>query len=640
MNSLRTKWRQVRTQLHILPKIARLLWQSAKGWTIVWGVALLIAGILPVLVLRLTKAMIDDLSVLVRSPLSWQSARPVLLIGALIGAATLLTELLQGIVEWLQAMQCELLQDRISSLVQSKAAEVDLAFYESAACHDQFYRAQSEAQTRPPVLLENLGSLLQNGISLCLIGWLISTYSIWLLAPMALSAVPAFYIVARYNWLTHRWWRQTTVERRWVEYYDRKFASAAAAPEIRLFSLGPVFSAAYQRLRSGLRDQRLKLIERQTRDRMVAAVSGLMIAGAAVAWIGWRMVRGLATLGDLALFYQSFAGGSNLVRMLTGSLGQSLSNVLHLGELFRFLEMQPSITSLAAPDRAPESLKDGLRFEAVSFSYPDSQRLALSNLTMHIPAGRITAVVGPNGAGKSTLVKLLCRFYDPTSGRVTVDGIDLRNLALDEARSLSSVLFQMPMSYDASVSENIALGDSQCNQDRVRMAAAGAGAHEFVERLPQRYMTKLGKSFAEGNELSAGEWQRVAMARAFYRQAPLVLLDEPTSFMDPWAEAEWFTRLRKLARGRTAMLVTHRFSIAMRADIIHVVDRGRLVESGTHDELVLLDGLYARSWKEQMSAGPEPEPYENRQDDLADSPRAGRIPEFGPKLTNGAVGAL
>ena len=221
-----------------------------------------------------------------------------------------------------------------------------------------------------------------------------------------------------------------------------------------------------------------------------------------------------------------------------------------------------------------------------------------------------------------------------------MDGIDLRNLALDEARSLSSVLFQMPMSYDASVSENIALGDSQCNQDRVRMAAAGAGAHEFVERLPQRYMTKLGKSFAEGNELSAGEWQRVAMARAFYRQAPLVLLDEPTSFMDPWAEAEWFTRLRKLARGRTAMLVTHRFSIAMRADIIHVVDRGRLVESGTHDELVLLDGLYARSWKEQMSAGPEPEPYENRQDDLADSPRAGRIPEFGPKLTNGAVGAL
>ncbi len=640
MKSLRNKWRQARTQFHVLPKIARLLWESARGWTIVWGIALLIAGVLPVLVLRLTKAMIDGLSVLVKSPLTWQSAKPVLIVATLIGAATLLTELLQGVVEWLQAMQCELLQDRISSLVQGKAAEVDLAFYESPACYDQFYRAQNEAQTRPPVLLENLGSLLQNGISLCLISWLVSTYSIWLLAPMALSAIPAFYIVARYNWLTHRWWQQTTVERRWIEYYDRKFSSAAAAPEIRLFGLGPIFSAAYQRLRSGLRGQRLKLIERQTRDRMVAALSGLIVAGAAVAWIGWRMVRGMATLGDLALFYQAFAGGGNLVRMLTGSLGQSLRNVLHLGELFGFLEMQPSITSPAVPDRAPARLEDGVRFEAVSFSYPDSPKLALANLTMHIPAGRITAVVGPNGAGKSTLVKLLCRFYDPTSGRITVDGINLRDLALDEARSLSSVLFQLPMSYDASVSENIALGDGQHNQDRVRAAAAGAGAHEFVERLPQRYSTKLGKSFAEGNELSAGEWQRVAMARAFYRPAPLVLLDEPTSFMDPWAEADWFARLRKLARGRTAMVVTHRFSIAMRADIIHVVDRGRLVESGTHDELLLMDGLYARSWKEQMSAGPDLESYANRQDDLADSPGVGRIPESSAKLTNGAVGAF
>jgi ATP-binding cassette subfamily B protein len=268
------------------------------------------------------------------------------------------------------------------------------------------------------------------------------------------------------------------------------------------------------------------------------------------------------------------------------------------------LKLPARITDPPEPVPAPKIIKEGLRFENVSFHYPDSQRPALRNLSLHIPAGKIVAVVGPNGAGKSTLVKLICRFYDPLSGRITLDGIDLRDMSVADVRAMSSVLFQLPVAYDATAAKNIALCDADASDfAAIQAAARAAGADDVISALPNGYQAPLGKSFDEGHELSAGEWQRVAMARAFYYRRPLVLLDEPTSFMDPWAEADWFARLRDLARERTAVVVTHRFSIAMRADLIHVMERGRVVESGSHDELLELSGLYSRSWKDQLSAG-------------------------------------
>ena len=603
MSVLERKWRQARTHLHVLPKTAHLLWDSAKGWTVAWAVALIVAGTLPILVIRLSKSLIDGLAHLSRTPFSGQTAKPVLILAALIVLFSLISELLQGGVEWLQAMQAELLEDRMSSLVQKKTSEVDLAFYETPSCHDLIYRAQDEARNRPASLLENIGSLVQNGVSLVLIGWLVATYSIWLVLVLAFSAIPAFLIIARYNLLTHQWRRETTVERRWIQYYDQKFASVSAAPEIRLFRLGIPFREAYQALRSVLRRQRLNLIQRQTRDRMLAALASLFIAGSAVAWMGWRLLHGAASLGDLTLFYQAFVGGGALVRILTGSLGQTFSSLLHLGDFFQFLNTRPAISDPSVPKAAPIGIFQNVRFENVSFQYPGVERFTLKDLNLSIPAGHIVAIVGPNGAGKSTLVKLLCRFYDPTGGRITVDGIDLREMTVEDVRSLSSVLFQLPMAYDATVKENIALGPiDSSGHTTLRRSAAAAGADEVIAHLPNGYETRLGKSFPEGNELSAGQWQRIAMARAFYRQAPLVLLDEPTSFMDPWAETDWFARLRNLAHDRTAMVVTHRFTIAKRADLIHVMNEGAVVESGTHEELLSRGGLYARSWEEQLTS--------------------------------------
>jgi ATP-binding cassette subfamily B protein len=246
-------------------------------------------------------------------------------------------------------------------------------------------------------------------------------------------------------------------------------------------------------------------------------------------------------------------------------------------------------------------VKDSIRFEGVSFTYPGAFHRALNGFDLEIPKGKVVALVGHNGAGKSTLIKLLCRFYDPDEGRILLDGVDLRALDHLALRKRIAVLFQDPVHYHASVRENIAFGDLEGLYDkaRVRQAAQDAGALEPIERLPDGFEAMLGKLFG-GAELSGGEWQRIALARAFFRQASLVILDEPTSSMDSWAEQDWLGRFRALTAGRTALMITHRFTTAMHADIIHVLDKGRVVESGTHAELVAQGGAYATSWAAQM----------------------------------------
>jgi ATP-binding cassette subfamily B protein len=288
------------------------------------------------------------------------------------------------------------------------------------------------------------------------------------------------------------------------------------------------------------------------------------------------------------------------MQTLLQNVGQLYANTLFLGNLFEFLALEPKVIDRPHPRPIPHVLTDGIRFERVSFRYPGSEGWALRDFNLDIPAGQLVALVGPNGAGKSTLVKLLCRFYDPEAGRITLDGIDLRELSLEELRSRITVLFQMPVHYNATVTENIALGDlARAPDGELQNAARAAGADEIIARLPRRYDQLLGNWFESGTELSVGEWQRIALARAFLRQAPIIALDEPTSAMDPWAEDDWLGRFRSLAAGRTAIFITHRFTTAMHADMIHVMVGGRIVESGCHEDLITDGGRYARSWAAQ-----------------------------------------
>ncbi len=313
-----------------------------------------------------------------------------------------------------------------------------------------------------------------------------------------------------------------------------------------------------------------------------------------------RTLAGNVGLGDLLLCFQAFQQCQLLLRSLLEGAGKMYKSLLFVENLDSYLELKPAI--LPGSDGKPGlPVEDSIRFENVGFTYPGSFHAALDGFNMELPRGKVIALVGHNGAGKSTLIKLLCRFYDPDVGRVLLDGTDLRKLDIVALRRRIAVLFQDPVHYHASVRENIAFGDLEGLSDvaRVREAAQDAGALEPIERLPGEFEAVLGKWFG-GAELSGGEWQRIALARAFFRRASLVILDEPTSSMDSWAEQDWLGRFRTLTEGRTALMITHRFTTAMHADIIHVLDKGRVMESGTHGELVALGATYASSWAAQM----------------------------------------
>lgn len=593
-----------RPRLRPILRTCRLIWTAARGQTIAWIIILIVLGVLPVATVIWIRLLVDSLVAGLRAGMSWTAMRPAAEYAGLVFGTALLIELAQSALEWTRTSQAELIQDYISACIHRKSVEVDMAFYESPDYYDTLYRARDDASTRPALLLEHLGSVIQNSITVVLLTLLVARYSPWLILVMLFSVAPAFFVVAHFNWLQHKWWIETTTERRWLQYYDQKFTTSAAAAEMRLFRLGPVFEQAFSGLRMSLREQRLRLVLRQSASRMGAALAGLAVVGVALAWMGWHTFHGSTTLGDLTLFYQAIAGGQGLMRGITSSLTQVYGNSLFLGEFFAFLDLKPEVRDPLRAMPGPRDLEEGIAFQNVTFHYPGSERVALKDFNLAIPAGRIVALVGPNGAGKSTLIKLLCRFYDPQGGRITLDGVDIRQFALADLRASLSVLFQTPVAYDASVRDNIAVGDlaAAANGSGIEAAARAAGAHEMISRLPRGYQTLLGKSFAEGTDLSGGEWQRIAMARAFLRKSPVILLDEPTSFMDSWAELEWFDRLRKLANSRTTLMITHRFTIAMRADWIEVMKDGVIVESGTHDMLIRRDGFYAQSWRDQIEA--------------------------------------
>ena len=602
---LDAKLRALLAQLSYLPKTLTLVWRATRGWTAAWVALLVVQGVLPVAVVYLTRPLVDGLLAAASSHGDWTRVSHALLLAAAMAAVLLLTEVLRSLTGWVRTAQSELLQDQIAELIQQKSIEADLAFYESADYHDHLHRARSDAHYRSVAMLESLGSLFQNGITLVAMVGVLASFGPWLTMALIASTLPALYVVVRHNLRVYHWRRRHAADERRAWYYDRLLTGAENAGEIRVFALGDHFKRSYRALRLQLRRENLELAKGQSLAELGAGALALLVAAAALASVGWRAVRGLITVGELALFYQAFQQGLRLARTSLENVGQLYANSVFLGNLFAFLALEPAVRDPVPSRAARVPARTGIRFIDVTFGYPGSPRLALDRFNLAIAPGQMAAIVGPNGAGKSTLLKLLCRFYDPDGGRIEIDGIDLRDLPLPELRRLVAVLFQQPVHYNDTVGDNIAFGDLVSSPDAadIRAAAEAAGADEIVRRLPQGYASLLGKSFADGAELSGGEWQRIALARAFVRQAPILILDEPTSAMDPWAEADWLDRFRVLSAGRTALLVTHRLTTAMRADVVHVMVNGQIVESGRHEQLLARDGLYAQSWVAQRIPG-------------------------------------
>jgi ATP-binding cassette, subfamily B, bacterial len=593
--------REFVTNLPLMGRGLGLVWRAARPWTIAWGVLLLLQGLAPAALVYLTRIAVDRLAEALATREVIGTLASAWLPITLIGLLWIASQLLASLATWVRTIQSELVQDHIKALVHRQALNLDVAFFDHPDSYDLLYRASVDAIQRPVILLENLGNLLQNSLTLIILAAFLAAYAPWLPLLLIGSALPGLWAVGNFVLREHQWRVKNTVNERLVNYYDWILTERESAAEVRLFDLGPHFQGAFQRLRAQLRSGRLALAREELKTELTA---GLITWGgglAGMAWMLFRATKGLARLGDLVLCYQAFQQGQGLLRSLLESTGQIYRSTLFLDNLFEFLALTPRIADAPRPLPAPFPLGQGISFDGVTFRYPGSERTALAGFSLFLPAGQVTAIVGQNGSGKSTLIKLLCRFYDPQEGKIMVDGLDLREMELAALRRQITVLFQEPVQYHTTAAENIALGSLAEASDvqRIETAARAAGVDSIVRRLPQGYQTVLGKWFG-GAELSVGEWQRLALARAFFRDAAVIVLDEPTSAMDSWAEAEWLGRFRGLTAGHTSLIITHRFTTAMYADIIHVMDEGRIVESGTHAQLVAAGGRYAASWRAQM----------------------------------------
>ncbi len=578
-----------------------LVWQAARGWTVAWSVLLLVQGLIPAAQVYLTKITVDFLAADISSANSSTVLTRAWLPIAMIGLLWIFSQLIASLIRWVRTAQAELVQDSIHSLIHDKALELDVAFYENSESYDLLHRAKVDALSQPIALLESIGVVVQNSVTLVVLAGMIAVYAWWLPFLLIGSALPGLWSVGRYVLREHKWRLANTANERRSRYYDWILTDRSSAAEMRLFDLGGYHKATFRQLRADLRAGRLKLVREEMKSELFAGTIAWGGGIVGMVWLLLRVSRGLAKLGDLVLCYQAFLQGQKLLRSLLESAGRIYRSTLFLENLFQFLAQTPRLVVPPMPVDLPSPLREGIRFEQITFSYPGSDYNALSDFTLTLPAGKATAIVGHNGAGKSTLIKLLCRFYDPQAGRILLDGIDMKMFDPVVLRRSITVLFQEPVRYHTTAAENIAMGDLSAADDlgRIRAAANAAGAAGPIERLPHGYETVLGKWFG-GAELSVGEWQRIALARAFLRDSPIIALDEPTSAMDSWAEADWLGRFRELTEGRTAIMITHRFTTAMHADMIHVMDEGKITESGTHEQLVAAGGHYAESWRIQM----------------------------------------
>ncbi|HET6616904.1 MAG TPA: ABC transporter ATP-binding protein [Gemmatimonadota bacterium] len=584
-----------------LTRALRLVWEGSPRLTMLNLVLVVLRAGLPLVALYLTKLVVDAIAAAAQG--SDVAFPDVLMLLGLAAGAGLLGTLIGFVSGLVSEAHGYKVTDRVLDALHRKSVEMDLQYYENAAFHDSLHQAQRDAPYRPTAVLGNLLRVAQSGLTVIgVVGLLVTIH--WLLAvSLFLAVIPALWIRVRHADRHYAWQKRTAPLDREVGYLSYLLLQPPNAKEVRLFGLGEVLAGRYRQLLKRLRRETLALSKtRSIEDALAQTVAALAVFGAFV-YIAWRSYQGDLTIGDLVMYFGAVQRGQSAAQGLFAALGSLYEDNLFLSNFEDFMDFQPDVVAPSDPKPVPEPIRRGIELEGVSFRYPGSSRPLLERIDLSIRPGEVVALVGSNGAGKTTLVKLLCRLYDPDEGRITIDGIDLREFRPEELRREISVVFQDFVHFFMSARDNIWFGDVRRSREdgAIVEAATAAGADSFLRELRHGYETVLGPLFYDSEELSVGEWQKVATARAFFHEAQLLIVDEPTSALDALAEAELFEKLRGLVQGRSTVLISHRFSTVRMADRIYVIDDGRILESGSHEELMLRGGKYASLFRLQAA---------------------------------------
>ncbi len=580
--------------LHTIRRALSFVWESSPSLGSASVVIRVFQGLLPLGALYLTKLLIDAVTEGLKTPWDDASLTHILTILAGIAGVAAISALLTALAGLVSKIQSEVVTDHMYAILQAKSVEVDLEYYENARYQDTLHLAQQEAPYRPTAILNALLQMGQNTISLLTMAALLWWMHWGVIPILALTAIPYFIVKLKQSNQLYSWERERAPLDRKAWYAHMLLTQAGAAKEVRLFDLGHRLRQWFADARLVLRQERIALERRWVFSGFVAQIIGVAGVFGVCSLLVVRTIDGLLTIGDLVICLQAVQRASGFLEGLGQSVSSLYESNLFLATLDEFLGLQSRLRTSVSPKTFPRLISEGLVFDHVSFQYPNEERVAIRDFSFSIKPGEHVAFVGANGAGKTTLVKLLCRLYDPTGGRITIDGTDLRDYPIADVRGAVSGVFQDFVKFQLSAKDNIALGvrASGVAPFTIVQAAKQAGIHEVIERLPNGYESLLGKLFDGGHELSIGEWQKVALARSILRDSQILILDEPTSAMDAKAEAELFERFHELAQGRMAILISHRLSTVKMADRIFVVDQGQIVEQGTHDDLMAQEGLY------------------------------------------------
>lgn len=578
-----------------------LVWATDRTLTVALAGLTLIAGLLPGAVAYVGKLIVDAVVQATQSGLAsdrWLALQ-YLALEAIVVA--LLSGSKQGIA-LCQSLLRMLLGQKVNVLILSKALTLDMAHFEDSEFYDKMIRARREASSRPLSLVGRSFGLVQDALSLVTFGGLLLSFSPGAVAILVLAAIPAFIAETRFAGEAFRLFQWRAPETREQNYLEWLMTNETTAMEVKLFQLGPNLLDRYQTTFERLYGEDKNLVIRRGMwTYLLGLVSTIAFYGAYV-WIVLEAIAGRISLGELTMYLVVFRQGQATFSNLLTSISGMYEDSLYLSNLYEFLEQPiPEVTGAATIGTLPG---DGLRFEQVSFTYPESSQPALQAVSFHLQPGEKLAIVGENGSGKTTLIKLLTRLYAPDAGRILLDGLDLQAWDREVLQQRIGVIFQNFVKYQFTVGENIGAGDVRHLNDEPRWhdASFKGTADTFIETLAEAYHTRLGRWFQKGRELSGGQWQKIALSRAFMRRnADILVLDEPTSAMDAAAEMQIFTRFRAMTQNQMAILISHRFSTVRMADQILVLEQGVVVEQGTHEELLRRNGRYAHLFSIQAA---------------------------------------